>query len=419
MEAKTRVKRNVNPGNENVKHLSNKNTNQKDIDSKLRKCARGVSKRTALGSIANNAVITSNKNDPSKIDKGIIKNRHAGIVKKIEASKVLIGLKSKKVTQKKPETSQPKVTIQEPMQVERHDQEKIIFKLPEGVDNIDSECADDPQMCAENAVQIVEYLKQLEKAQAIKENFLSTSLITGKMRAVLVNWLAEVHLQFKLMQETLYLTVSIVDRYLSIEGHLVKRPKIQLVGVCAMLIACKYEEMYIPQVEDFVYITDEAYKSKEILSMELHMLNALKFEFGRPIAITFLRRNSKAGSVELEHHWVAKYILEACLVEYKLAHIAPSLMAAAALLLSLKLKDPLSKFEKLWNNNLKFYSGYKVDQLKSIIQVMASVVKDVHKSKYNAAYIKFNSSSNQKIASAITSDSVRMQMLENYSQGIF
>ena len=72
--------------------------------------------------------------------------------------------------------------------------------------------ADDPQMCAENAVQIVEYLKQLEKVQAIKENFLSTSLITGKMRAVLVNWLAEVHLQFKLMQETLYLTVSIVDR---------------------------------------------------------------------------------------------------------------------------------------------------------------------------------------------------------------
>ena len=139
MEAKTRVKRNVNPGNENVKHLSNKNTNQKDIDSKLKKCARGVSKRTALGSIANNAVITSNKNDPSKIDKGIIKNRHAGIVKKIEASKVLIGLKSKKVTQKKPETSQAKVRIQEPMQVERHDQEKIIFTLPEGVDNIDSE----------------------------------------------------------------------------------------------------------------------------------------------------------------------------------------------------------------------------------------------------------------------------------------
>ena len=68
-------------------------------------------------------------------------------------------------------------------------------------------------MVSENALQIVVYLKQLEKAQEIKENFLSSSLVTSKMRTVLINWLAEVHLQFKLMQETLYLTVSIVDRY--------------------------------------------------------------------------------------------------------------------------------------------------------------------------------------------------------------
>ena len=68
-------------------------------------------------------------------------------------------------------------------------------------------------MCHENAVQIVAYLKQLEKTHEIKENFLSTSLVTGKMRAVVVNWLAEVHLQFKLVQETLYITVAIVDRY--------------------------------------------------------------------------------------------------------------------------------------------------------------------------------------------------------------
>ena len=68
-------------------------------------------------------------------------------------------------------------------------------------------------MVSENALQIVVYLKQLEKAQGIKENFLSSSLVTSKMRTVLINWLAEVHLQFKLMQETLYLTVSIVDRY--------------------------------------------------------------------------------------------------------------------------------------------------------------------------------------------------------------
>jgi hypothetical protein len=56
-------------------------------------------------------------------------------------------------------------------------------------------------------------------------------------------------------------------RYLAIESNSIKRPKIQLVGVCAMLIACKYEEMYIPQVDDFIYITDEAYTAQEILQM--------------------------------------------------------------------------------------------------------------------------------------------------------
>ena len=139
MEAKTRVKRNVNPGNENEKHQYIKNTKQKDIDSKLKKCTGGVTKRTALGSIANKAVITSNKNDPSRIDKGNIKNRRAGIAKKIEASKVLIGLKSKKVTQQNSETNQPKAIVSEAIKIEHHDPEKNIFKLPEGVDNIDSE----------------------------------------------------------------------------------------------------------------------------------------------------------------------------------------------------------------------------------------------------------------------------------------
>ncbi len=67
-------------------------------------------------------------------------------------------------------------------------------------------------MCTENAQKIMVYIRQLETTQDIKQNFLSGSQISGKMRAVLINWLAEVHLQFKLLQETLYLTVGIIDR---------------------------------------------------------------------------------------------------------------------------------------------------------------------------------------------------------------
>ena len=81
--------------------------------------------------------------------------------------------------------------------------------------------------------------------------------INDRMRAILVDWLVEVHLKFKLMPETLYLTVNIIDRFLEVRS--VMRSKLQLVGVTAMLLASKYEEIYAPEVRDFVYITDRAY----------------------------------------------------------------------------------------------------------------------------------------------------------------
>ena len=69
--------------------------------------------------------------------------------------------------------------------------------------------------------------------------------INEKMRAILVDWLVEVHLKFKLMPETLYLTVNLIDRYL--EKEKIKRSQLQLVGVTAMFIASKYEEIYAPE----------------------------------------------------------------------------------------------------------------------------------------------------------------------------
>jgi hypothetical protein len=86
------------------------------------------------------------------------------------------------------------------------------------------------------------------------------------MRAILIDWLIEVHLKFKLLPETLFLTVNLIDRFL--EKAVIQRTKLQLVGVTSMLIASKYEEIYAPEVRDFVYITDKAYSKEEILKME-------------------------------------------------------------------------------------------------------------------------------------------------------
>ena len=70
--------------------------------------------------------------------------------------------------------------------------------------------------------------------------------INAKMRAILADWLIEVHHKFELTPETLYLTFHIIDRYLSMD--VVLRRDFQLGGVSAMLIASKYEEIWAPQV---------------------------------------------------------------------------------------------------------------------------------------------------------------------------
>lgn len=89
--------------------------------------------------------------------------------------------------------------------------------------------------------------------------------------------------------------------YQPIQKQHVPKTKLQLVGVTAMLLASKYEEMYAPEVRDFVYITDETYSSEEILKMERMMLKELDYSFGNPLCLHFLRRYSRAGEVSTGH----------------------------------------------------------------------------------------------------------------------
>ncbi|CAG2064682.1 unnamed protein product, partial [Timema podura] len=130
----------------------------------------------------------------------------------------------------------------------------------------------------------------------ISPTFMSELQINSKMRSILVNWLVEVHQQFALLPETLYVTISILDRFLQVEKA-VQRKYLQLVGISAMFVACKYEEMCSPDVQDFVYISDNAYSKEQILKMEQHILMKLEFKLGRPVPLHFLRRFSRAADV--------------------------------------------------------------------------------------------------------------------------
>jgi len=138
------------------------------------------------------------------------------------------------------------------------------------------------------------------------------------------------------LQETLYLTVAILDRYLQKAASGINRKSLQLVGVTAMFVASKYEEMYAPEIGDYVYITDSAYTQSEIRQQEIEILKVLNFDLGRPLPLHFLRRNSKAGCVDARIHTLAKFIMELTLIEYNMMHIPPSKIAAASLAISMK-----------------------------------------------------------------------------------
>merc|ERR1712142_1060567 len=163
-----------------------------------------------------------------------------------------------------------------PMEVESVDVPKL--GLPAGVKDIDVDDSPNPQLCSEYAKETFVYLQQLELRGAVKPDFLIGCPTSDKMRAVLVDWLVEVQIQFKLVQETLFLTVDTIDRYLNIKGKNVHRSKLQLVGVAAMFLVPKIEEVYAPAISDFVYITDNAYTEAEIRQMELKIIRALDFD---------------------------------------------------------------------------------------------------------------------------------------------
>jgi G2/mitotic-specific cyclin-B, other len=198
--------------------------------------------------------------------------------------------------------------------------------------------------------------------------------INEKMRAILLDWLEEVHVKFKLMPETLYLTANLIDRFL--EKKIVIRSKLQLVGVTAMLIASKYEEIYAPEVRDFVYITDKAYTREQILAMEATMLNTLDFKVSVPTVLVFLNRYLKiagAGNDEKLTRY-ATFLVERQVQEYRMLQHAPSKIAASAVNMALRTLRPTVRGVSVWNPTLEFHTGYTERDLRPTILDMQEVM---------------------------------------------
>ena len=158
--------------------------------------------------------------------------------------------------------------------------------------------------------------------------------INDQMRSILVDWIIDVHHKFGFTDETLFMTVSIIDRYCSSEQ--ISRIKYQCLGITALMIACKHEEINVPKVEDFIYITDNAYTKEEVFKMENDVLSKLNFELLYPSPIKFYEYLSLHFNFSKKYHFLGKYLMETFLLDLKYVKYKPSVISCACTYIVMK-----------------------------------------------------------------------------------
>lgn len=241
----------------------------------------------------------------------------------------------------------------------------------------------------EYAKDIYTYLRGSESKFLAKWNYMSKQPdITHSMRAILVDWLVEVAEEYKLQTETLYLAVSYIDRFLSFMS--VQRAKLQLVGTACMFIAAKYEEIYPPDVGEFVYITDDTYNKRQVLRMEHLVLKVLNFDLSVPSSHLFVSQIADLAGCDERTQHLAMYLNELSLMSgEKFLQYTPSHMAAASVALA---RHTVQDSREAWPETLAIDSGFTLDQLQECLLALHEVHVGAEDCPQQAVREKYKSS---------------------------
>lgn len=229
----------------------------------------------------------------------------------------------------------------------------------------------DPQMCEEYAENIYSYMYKTQECYMVNPGYIDavpSSLRWARNRSTLLNWLLTVHKKFRLVTETLYLAVNIIDRYLSVES--VELEQVQLLAASALFVASKYEEVMTPAISNFAFVANA--QVEDIRALEQKVLVALRFELGYPCPLNFLRRISRADDYDMRTRTIAKFMLEMSIFEPRLMVFRPSDVAAAAMYVARQILGMGA-----WTDNFVYYSGgCTEDGLAPIVEVMTEYLQD-------------------------------------------
>ena len=210
--------------------------------------------------------------------------------------------------------------------------------------------------------------------------------INEQMRAILIDWLVEVHYRFRLKSETLFQTVWIIDTYLSLIQ--ITRAKLQLLGIASLLISCKSNEIYYPQLNEFTDITDGAYVKSELINMEKKVLKILDFNIIAPTPNDFYNIIAKAFCFDQRQFYLGKYFLESALIDYRMLKYTPSVIASSCAYI-------VMKFFGIDNYKILYKSEVVNDvcpqkAIKEAARDICSLVKNLSQSSLKAVKDKYS-----------------------------
>ena len=260
-----------------------------------------------------------------------------------------------------------------------------------------------PQVVEEYIDDIFKYLKSIENSDLPKENYMIfiQKDINVKMRRILIDWLIDVHFKFNLFPETLFLTINIMDRYLNKKS--INRKYLQLLGITSMFIAGKYEDIYPPDINQFLSMTNNAYKTRELIKMESDILDKIEFNLTFPTSLRFLEIYKKKINLKEKDFYRCKYFLEIALFDYNCCHFSPSLIAATSIFLNFIIKNNKNKENKYSEKNI--LKDIKYD-LKEVIPCLKSLIKAIKQmiessNKYSAIKRKFEKEEFMRVSKEI------------------
>uniref|UniRef100_UPI00398E517B G1/S-specific cyclin-E1 isoform X1 n=2 Tax=Pristiophorus japonicus TaxID=55135 RepID=UPI00398E517B len=199
-----------------------------------------------------------------------------------------------------------------------------------------------PVFCWANRDEVWNILLKKEQTYLRDKDVLQKHpLLQPKMRTILLDWLMEVCEVYKLHRETLYLAQDYFDRFMATQQNIVKT-RLQLIGISALFIAAKLEEIYPPKLHQFAYVTDGACTEEEILHMELVVLKALKWSLCPITVVAWLNIYMQVAYLkEMFEVLVPQYpqetfvqvmeLLDLCILDLKCLEFTYGVTAASAL----------------------------------------------------------------------------------------